>query len=82
MLDQCIIFHFTRYCGSTSFSRDLSFDKSIIVMSNFYRFQLDACSDYEGRRKIRARLRDVMAENNGKFRVFEFTNRGSLGHEI
>lgn len=51
-------------------------------MSNFYRFQLDACSDYEGRRKIRARLRDVMAENNGKFRVFEFTNRGSLGHEI
>lgn len=28
-------------------------------------FQLDNCSDYEGRRKIRARLRVVMAEQKG-----------------
>jgi len=30
-------------------------------------FQLDKCSDYEGRRKIRARLRVVMAEQKGVY---------------
>uniref|UniRef100_A0A8D8W4M2 Smoothelin domain-containing protein n=1 Tax=Cacopsylla melanoneura TaxID=428564 RepID=A0A8D8W4M2_9HEMI len=52
--------------GDRSESRQTldSSDLELIADESQLRILLEACSDYEGRRKIRARLRDVMAENN------------------